>query len=127
MINYIEITDILSSRIIFFVEIIWLQCIFEKLNLEFYVTAIGNHVLTLAVPVVLLNSPNLSQYFSLNKFESILLSIFSGLLCLINFHFLFTKSLILYVLCKEKLGVDNWLELKGIHYQVKSSTTSLHC
>ena len=24
------------------------------------------------------------------------------------------KSLILYVLCKEKLGVDNWLGLKGL-------------
>ena len=46
-------------------------------------------------------------YFLLNKFRRIFLLIFSGLLCLINSHFLITKSLILYVLCKEKLGVDN--------------------
>ena len=62
--------------------------------------------LTLSVPVVLLNSPNLSPYFSLNKFERILCLIFSGLLCLINSHFLITKSLILSVLCEEKVGVD---------------------
>ena len=59
-------------------------------------------LLTLSVPVVLLNSPNLSPYFSLNKFERILLVIFSSLLCLINSHFLITKCRILYVLCKEK-------------------------
>ena len=62
--------------------------------------------LTLSFPVVLLNSPNLSPYFSLNKFERILRLIFSGLLCLINSHFLITKSLILSVLCEEKVGVD---------------------
>ena len=70
--------------------------------------------LTLSVLVVLLNSPNLCLYFSLNKFERILLLIFSSLLCLINSHFLITKCLIFYVLCKEKLGVDNWLGLKGL-------------
>ena len=32
------------------------------------------------------------------------------LLCLINLHFLITKCHILYVLYKEKLFVDNWLE-----------------
>ena len=62
--------------------------------------------LTLSVPVVLLNSPNLSPYFSLNKFERILLLIFSSLLCSINSHLLITKCPILYVLCK-KLGVKN--------------------
>ena len=61
--------------------------------------------LTLSVPVVLLNSPNLSPYFSLNMFERILLLIFSSLLCLIISHFLITKCLILYMLCKEKLGI----------------------
>ena len=63
--------------------------------------------LTLSVPVVLLNSPSLSPYFSLNKFERILLLIFSSLLCLINSHFLITKCRILYVLWKDKIGVDN--------------------
>ena len=63
--------------------------------------------LTLSVPVVLLKSPNLSLYFSLNKFERIVISISRSLLCLINSHFLITKCLILYELCKEKLGVDN--------------------
>ena len=63
-------------------------------------------LLTISVPVVLLNSPNLSPYFLLNKFERILLFIFSNLLCLINFHFLVTKCITLYVLCKEKLDVD---------------------
>ena len=38
-----------------------------------------------------------------------LLLIFSSLLCLINSHFLITKCLNLYVLCKEKLAVDNLL------------------
>ena len=64
--------------------------------------------------MVLLNSPNLSPYFSLKKFERILLLIFSSLLCLINSHFLITRCHILYVLCKEKLGVDNVLGLKGL-------------
>ena len=62
--------------------------------------------LTLSVPDVLLNSLNLIQYFSLDMFGRILFLIFS-LLCLIKFHFLITKCLILYVLCKVKLGVDN--------------------
>ena len=70
--------------------------------------------LTLSVPLVLLNSPNLSPYFSLNKFKRILLLIFSSLLCLSNSHFFITKCLILYVLCNEKLGVDNWLGLNGL-------------
>ena len=59
-----------------------------------------------------LNSPKLGPYFSLNKFERILLSIFISLLCLINHHFRITKCRILYVLCEEKLGVDNCLGLK---------------
>ena len=63
--------------------------------------------LTPSVPVVLLNSLNLSPYFSLNEFERILLLIFSSLLCLISFHFLITKYLILYVLSKENFGDDN--------------------
>ena len=71
-------------------------------------------ILTLSVPVVFLNSPNLSPYFSLNKFERIWLLIFSNWLCLINSHFLITKCHILYVLYKEKLVVDNWLALKGL-------------
>ena len=70
--------------------------------------------LTLSVPVVFLNSPNLSPYFSLNKFERIWLLIFSSWLCLINSHFLITKCHNLYVLYKEKLVVDNWLALKGL-------------
>ena len=68
--------------------------------------------LTLSVPDVLLNSPNLSLYFSLNKFERILLLIFSSLLCLINSHFFMTKCLIL--LCKENLSVDKCLGLKRL-------------
>ena len=60
-----------------------------------------------SVPVVLLNSPNLSPYFSLSKFERNLLLIFISLLCLINTNALIIKGLILYVLYKEKLGVDN--------------------
>ena len=74
----------------------------------------GAWPLTLSVPVVVLNSPNLSPYFSLNKFERIWLLIFSSWLCLINSHFLITKCYILYVLYKEKLVVDNWLALKGL-------------
>ena len=70
-------------------------------------------VFTLSVPVVLLNCPNLSPYFSLYKFKRALLLILSSLVCLINYHFLITKYLILYVLCREKLGVDNCLGLKG--------------
>ena len=73
-----------------------------------------DETLTLSVPVVLWNSPNLCPYFSLNKFGRILLLIFSSLLCLINSHLLISKCLILCMLCKEKLGVDNWLGLKGL-------------
>ena len=69
--------------------------------------AIKSFKKTISVPVILLNSPNLSPYFLLNTFERILLLIFSSLLCLIDFHFLFTKCLILYVLCKETLCVNN--------------------
>ena len=74
------------------------------------------------VPVLLLNSPNLSlhYYFSLNKFERFLLLIFINLLCLITSHFLITKYLTLYVWCKEKLGVDNRLELKGLNSNICS-------
>ena len=75
--------------------------------------------LTLPVPFVLLNSLNLSPYFSLNKFERILLFIFSSLLCLINFHFLITKCRILYVLCKASwvLITDwNWKGWTGYSY-----------
>ena len=53
-------------------------------------------------------------FFIENKFERSLLLIFSSLLCLIKSHFLMTKCLILYVLCQEKLGVDNWLGPKGL-------------
>ena len=49
-----------------------------------------------SVSVVLLNSPILSSYFSLKKFERNLFLIFSSLLCLINSHILITKDLILY-------------------------------
>ena len=90
----------------------------KSVSPEYHFTAmrddlVGIH-LTLSVPVVFLNSPNLSPYFSLNKFERIWLLIFSSLLCLINSHFLITKCHILYVLYNEKLVVDNWLALKGL-------------
>ena len=66
---------------------------------------------TLSVQVVLLNSPNLSPYFSLNNFERIsLLILISSFLCSIKPHFLITKYLNLFVLWKEKLGFDNWLK-----------------
>ena len=71
----------------------------------FYVT------LSLSVPVVLLKSPNVNPYVSLNKLERTLLLIFSSLL---NSRFLTNKSLILCVLFKEKLGVDKWLGLKRV-------------
>ena len=89
-----------------------------KINLPVQVTK-TRLLLTLSTfqsQVVLLNSPNLCPYFSLNKFERILLLIFSSFLCLINSQFLITKCLILYLLCKEKLSVDNWLGLKGLSY-----------
>ena len=79
----------------------------------------GRAYLTLSVPVVLINSPNWSSFFSLNKFERILLLILSSLLCLINSHFLITKCLILYLLCKEKLG-DNWLGMKGLKHFIRN-------
>ena len=72
-----------------------------------------NPGLTLLVSVVLLNPPILSSYFSLYKFERNLFLIFSSMLCLISSHILITKGLILYMLCKENLGVDKWLGLKG--------------
>ena len=50
--------------------------------------------LTLSVPVVLLGSPNLNPYFSLDNFEIILLLVFSNLLCMINSYFFITKCLI---------------------------------
>ena len=74
----------------------------ERLGLHFNVL-----ILTLSVPFVLLYSPNFIPYLSLNKFERILFLIFKSLLCLINSRFLITKCLILYVLCEEKLSVDN--------------------
>ena len=58
------------------------------------------------------NSLNFSLYFSLDKFERILHLIFSSLPCLINSHSLIAICHILYVLCREKLGVDYWLGLK---------------
>ena len=66
------------------------------------VVFVKKNVSTLSVLVVLLNSPNLSLYFSLNKFERISLLILTSFLCLINSQFLITKCFILYVLCKEK-------------------------
>ena len=63
----------------------------------------------------MLDSSNLSPYFSLNKLERISLLIFSNLLCLINSHFLITVCLIFYVLRKERLDVNNWLGLKGLN------------
>ena len=66
-------------------------------NLKYY-NAVGCrgalHALILSVPFVLLNSPNFSSYFSLNKFERSMFLIFSSLLCLISSHFLITKCLI---------------------------------
>ena len=62
--------------------------------------------LTLSVPVVLLNFPNLGPYFSLDKLKRISLLILNSLLCLINSDFLNTLCPILYVFFK-KLGVDN--------------------
>ena len=79
--------------------------------------------LTLSFPDVLLNSPNLNQYFSLNKFGRILLFIFISLFSLINSHFLVTICLILYVLCKKKLAVNNWLGLEGLIWNL----SLLHC
>ena len=61
-------------------------------------------LLTLSVPVVLLNSPNLCPYFLLSQFERNLVSSLFGL---INSQFLITRCLILCVLSKEKLGIDN--------------------
>ena len=60
-------------------------------------------------PSCIVKFSQLNPYFSLNKLKRIVILIFSNLLCLINSHFLFTKYFILYELCKEKLGVDNWL------------------
>ena len=54
----------------------------------------------------MLNSPNLTPYFSLNKFARNCLLIFSSLLYLISSRFLITQMLHLYVLFKKKLGVD---------------------
>ena len=70
--------------------------------------------LAYSIPVVLLNSPILSPYFSLNKLERSLLLIFSKLFCLIISHFFYYHMSYFYVLCKEKLGVNNWLGLKGL-------------
>ena len=69
--------------------------------------------LTLSVPVVFLNSPNLSPYFSLNKFERIWLLMFSSWLCLINSHFLITKCHILYVLYNGR----SWLLISDWHWK----------
>ena len=77
--------------------------LFLSINI-WYITHFLPLYLALSVPVVLINSPNVSSYFSLNKFERILFLIFISLRCLISSHFLITKCLILYVLCKEKLG-----------------------
>ena len=56
---------------------------------------------------IVINSPILNLYYPLNKFERILRLILSSLFCLINVHFLNTICLILYALCKEKLGDAN--------------------
>ena len=40
--------------------------------------------------------------------------IFSSFFCLIISHFLMTKCLTLYVLCKEKLCDNKWLGLKRL-------------
>ena len=82
------------------------------ITITIIITYFRSH-LTLSVPVVLLNSPNLSIYFSINKFERYLPLIFGSLLCLINSHFLITKCLILCMLCKEKLGVKTDWDWKG--------------
>ena len=55
-------------------------------------------LLAFSVPVVLLNSPNLSPFFSLNKSEGILVLIFSSLLCLI----IFSLPNVLFCMCYVK-------------------------
>ena len=86
----------------------------------------SKYILTLSVPVLLLNSPNLSQYFSLNKFERILLLILSSFLCLINSHFLITKRLYLYVLCKEKWVLITYWEWK-VNFNIPKLWVSVKC
>ena len=80
-------------------------------------------ILTLSVPCsCIVKFSNLSPYFSLNKFERSLLFIFSSLLCLINPHFLITKCLILYVLCKDKPRSKlDWLisSVKAVGCEIK--------
>ena len=71
--------------------------------------------ITLSVPVVLLNSPNFCPYFSLNKFERILLLIFSSLLCLINSHFQMSYSEMYYV---RRSWMLKWEH--GAHYSWNS-------
>ena len=56
----------------------------QSVNFRWCLDRLLATLLTLSVPVVLLNSPNLSSYFSLSKFERIVFLIFSSLLCLIN-------------------------------------------
>ena len=69
----------------------------------------------LCLPLLFLEIPNPRLLnFPRNRDETILLLIFSSLLCLIHSHFLITKYFILYMLSKEKLGVDNQLGLKGL-------------
>ena len=58
-------------------------------------------------PSFIVKFSHLGPYVSVNKFKIILLLLFSSLFCLINSHFLITKCHVLYVLCKEKLSVDN--------------------
>ena len=72
------------------------------------------------MPVVFSNSPNLSPYFSLNKFERIWLLICSSWLCLINSHFLITKCHISYVI------YIHWLALKGLKWRFMM-TKKFHC
>ena len=57
------------------------------------------------------NPFSLSCIVKFSHLEPILSVILSSFLCLINSH----------VLCKEKLGVDNWLGMKGIHNTFYSS------
>ena len=71
---------ILLVLVLFSTELITIGTMVEEV-----VLIIG--ALTLLVPVVLLNSPNLSPYFSLSKFETILLLIFSSLLLFDRFSF----------------------------------------
>ena len=66
-----------------------MQCLHYVFTSETYIT--------LSVPIVLFNSFNLSQYFSLKKLKRILL-------CLISLHFLITN--VLFCMCYVR---RNWV------------------